>query len=117
MKDFLASAENMSSQQEANWQLYEAAKCGNLMGIARALAHGADVEWKNDQDGGKTPLHACAVCPRGEGEWMAIECAELLIQNGAEMKVMDQSSHNVLDCAVLGSADRDMIEYLLSKFE
>ena len=89
------------------------------MDVAIALARGANVDWRNDHDGGRTPLHALAICPRPEGdeEWLGIECAELLLQNGANMKVLDHSSHNVLDCAVLGSADRRMLEYLSQKFE
>lgn len=118
-KDFLATSESMGDETKVNMELYEAAKTGNLMEVATALARGANIDWRNDEDGGKTPMHACAICPRidGQQKWMGIECAELLLQNGANMKLLDHSSHNVLDCAVLGSADRDMVEYLSMKFE
>jgi ankyrin repeat protein len=117
-KDFMKFHDKSQNSEAKNRELYEAAKEGKLLAAATALAQGADVEWKNAEDGGKTPLHACAVSQRpSDGEWLAIECAELLIQNGADMKVLDHSSHNVLDCAVIGNADREMVEYLSTKFE
>ena len=118
-KDFLALTGTEKDPGRKNRELYEASKNAQLLAVATALAHGADVEWKNEEDGGKTPLHACAVSPRSsdESEWLAIECAELLLQNGATMSILDQSSHNVLDCAVIGNGDREMIEYLSSKLE
>lgn len=111
--------DNVVEEEKLNRELYEAAKSANLMGVAAALARGANVEWKNENDGGKSSLHACAIAPRpdGNGEWLGLECAELLLQNGANMKVLDHSDHNVLDCAVLGNADREMVEYLSTKFE
>ncbi|CAB9522769.1 with coiled-coil, ANK repeat and PH domain-containing protein [Seminavis robusta] len=117
-KDFMATNGDKDAET-INRELYEAAKEGRVLASVTALAHGADIEWKNDKDGGKTSLHVCAVQPRPSGEvnWYAIECAELLIQNGADMKVLDHSSHNVLDCAVIGNADREMVEYLAKKFE
>lgn len=118
-KEFLTTSESMKDARLVNLELYTAAQQGDLMGVATALARGANVDWRNDQDVGRTPLHALAICPRPDSEedWMGIECAELLLQNGANMKVLDHSSHNVLDCAVLGSADRHMLEYLSQKFE
>ena len=117
-KDFMAVNGQSTDREVRNRELYEAAREGKLLEAATALAQGADVEWKNEKDGGKTALHVCAISQRpSDGEWLAIECAELLIQNGADMKVLDHSSHNVLDCAVVGNADREMVEYLSTKFE
>ena len=37
------------------------------------------------------------------------------VQNGAKLDVRDQSTHGVLDSALVGNADREMIEYLSMK--
>jgi hypothetical protein len=104
--------EEMSSKK-----MYEAAEMGDVLGIAKALAHGAVATWQNPDDNNKTALHACAQLKSSdnEGEWKAIECAELLIQNGAKMDTRDHSSHGVLDSALIGNADVAMIEYLSAK--
>lgn len=98
--------------------LYEAAKICNIGGVASALAHGGSAEWTNQDEGGKTALHICALAQRREGDdsaWQAIECAELLIQNGAKLDTFDASSHGVLDSALLGNAEVEMVEYLTAK--
>ena len=96
--------------------LYKSAADCDLLGIASALAHGASVNWQNPEDEGRTALHACALNKKKEGEdWKAVECAELLIQNGAKMEAHDNADHGVLDCAVIGGAEREMIEYLTIK--
>lgn len=98
-------------------EMYEAAKHGDAIGIITALARGANPCWKNPEDDGKTALHACALVKASEQdkEWKAIECAELLLQNGAKMDIRDGLSHGVLDTALIGNADREMIEYLSMK--
>ena len=97
--------------------MYEAAKVGNVLGIAEALARGAISTWQNPEDDDKTALHVCSLSKKEdtEGEWKAIECAELLIQNGAKIDTRDKSSHGVIDLAVIGNADLEMIEYLNMK--
>jgi Putative GTPase activating protein for Arf len=106
--------------------LYSAASCGDLVAAASALAHGGSVEWTNPKDGGKTALHKCVVAKRdplkdtvGSGEaappWLAVECAEFLLQNGAKIDVLDAAAHGVLDCALLGNAEVEMVEYLTRK--
>lgn len=114
-----------SSRNEAerierfNCELYDAAGQGNLMGVVEALAHGGSVEWKNCE--GKTPLHACAVSSPPDDdedwgvEWQGIECAELMIQNGAKMNALDDNQQSPLDCAVIGGAEREMIEFLSAR--
>jgi hypothetical protein len=96
--------------------LYDAASRGDVLGVASALAHSGMPTWQNPDDGGKTALHICALHKKSEGEeWKAIECAELLIQNGAKVDTRDNASHGVLDSAVVGNAEREMIEYLSMK--
>ena len=96
--------------------MYAAAKNGDVLGIARALAHGAVVTWKNVDEDNKTALHVCTqLSASGEEGSKAIECAELLIQNGAKMDACDNVSQGILDAAMLANVDRSMIEYLSSK--
>lgn len=97
--------------------LYEASKNCDVYRAVEALAHGGSVDWKNPDEGGKTPLHVCAVS-KNEGDeavWEAIETAELLLQNGAKMDAFDGSEHGVLDCALLGGANLKMVEFLSTK--
>lgn len=109
---------------QVNRDLYQAASKADLLGVTEALAHGGSVDWKNHQDGGKTALHACAVSkPSGDDDWQAehddkwhgLECAELLLQNGAKMKTLDDNHQGPLDCAVIGGAEREMIEFLSAR--
>ena len=74
------------------------------------------MDWVNETDNGRTPLHACVVNSRdGENDWKGLETAELLIQNGAKIDKKDGSSHSVIDAAIVGNADREMIEYLMAR--
>eukprot|EP00571_Detonula_confervacea_P016988 CAMPEP_0172304842 /NCGR_PEP_ID=MMETSP1058-20130122/6213_1 /TAXON_ID=83371 /ORGANISM="Detonula confervacea, Strain CCMP 353" /LENGTH=989 /DNA_ID=CAMNT_0013016231 /DNA_START=74 /DNA_END=3043 /DNA_ORIENTATION=+ len=96
--------------------LFHAARRGDLSAIQEALAKGGSVGWKNADEGGKTALHICVVGqPLDENDlesWKGIQCAELLIQNGAKLAAEDSDHHKVLDCAVVGNGRREMIEYL-----
>lgn len=96
--------------------LFEACKTGDSRSAMDAFVHGGAVDWINPDEGGKTPLHACALAKKREGEpWQAIETAEFLIQNGARLDTLDAASHGVLDCALLGSAEVEMVEFLSSR--
>jgi Arf-GAP/coiled-coil/ANK repeat/PH domain-containing protein len=120
-KGFLKLSENDGKNSEEreeknSMEMYEATKNGNVLGIARALAHGAVVTWKNTDDNNKSALHACTQIKAADTEdWKAIECAELLLQNGAKMNARDSITEGVLDSAVLANSDRAMIEYLSTK--
>jgi len=99
-----------------NLRLYEAAQNADVMGIAECLAYGGNVDWKNPNDDNKTALHACALTkPKEDSEWLGIESAELLIQNGAKVNVMDANTQTALDCTVIGNGAREMVEYLSSR--
>ncbi|GAX21703.1 Arf-GAP with coiled-coil, ANK repeat and PH domain-containing protein [Fistulifera solaris] len=67
--------------------LYDAAKKCDLVAAAGSLARGGSPDWTNPDEGGRTPLHACALVPVPEGdeEWHAIEMAEFLLQNGGKL--------------------------------
>lgn len=98
-------------------RLYEAARIGNLKGMSDALSLGASVDWVNGDDG-KTPLHVCVLVgrPAKDGEkWNGIECVELLLKHGANIYALDRDGHNIMDCAVVGGAEREMVEFLSAK--
>uniref|UniRef100_A0A7R9ZR70 Uncharacterized protein n=1 Tax=Craspedostauros australis TaxID=1486917 RepID=A0A7R9ZR70_9STRA len=121
-RGFIEYAENDGKTHEEREEkysrdLFTAASNCDVIGIATALAHGAVITWKNPEEKGRTALHACVLKKRGEGDgsWCAAECAELLLQNGAKLDAQDDEMHAVLDCAVIGGAEREIIEYLTLK--
>jgi len=97
--------------------LFEAAKKGDVCRAMSAFAHGGKIEWASPDEGGKTSLHICSLMKReDEAEpWLAVETAEYLLQNGGKMSNLDGEDHGVLDCALLGGADLEMVEFLTSK--
>ncbi|XP_069774855.1 arf-GAP with coiled-coil, ANK repeat and PH domain-containing protein 3 [Narcine bancroftii] len=62
--------------------VYKAAQARNLAVMAEALAHGADVNWVNDEDENKTPLIQAVM----GGSLVA---CEFLLQNGADVNQKD----------------------------
>ena len=74
------------------------------------------MNWTNQDQFGKTPLHACVLSKRdGKKDWKGVETAELLIQNGARIDASCANDQSVLDMALLGSAERDMVEYIMTR--
>uniref|UniRef100_A0A7N4NPZ3 Arf-GAP with coiled-coil, ANK repeat and PH domain-containing protein n=1 Tax=Sarcophilus harrisii TaxID=9305 RepID=A0A7N4NPZ3_SARHA len=61
---------------------YRAARARNLPVLAEALAHGAEVNWVNEEDEGKTPLIQAVL-----GGSLII--CEFLLQNGADVNQRD----------------------------
>ena len=120
-KGFLAFEESDgNTEDERNEKysrdLFAACRDGDLIGSVSALAHGGSVEWVNSDQDGKTALHVCTLRKKGDDSpWNAIECAEFLLQNGAKMDALDAAKHNVLDSALLGNAEVEMVEYLTAK--
>lgn len=102
-----------------NQELYQAAKACDVYKIAYSLAHGGSVEYVNQEEGGRTPLHACALAKQIEGDdekkLKHIEAAELLLQNGAKLAAKDIEGHDVLAAAVVGGADVEMVEFLSNR--
>ncbi|NWR59628.1 ACAP3 protein, partial [Bucorvus abyssinicus] len=62
--------------------LYKAAQARNLPLMAEALAHGAEINWVNDEDENKTPLIQAVM----GGSLIA---CEFLLQNGADVNQRD----------------------------
>ncbi|XP_043919133.1 arf-GAP with coiled-coil, ANK repeat and PH domain-containing protein 3 isoform X1 [Protopterus annectens] len=63
--------------------IYKASRARNLPVMAEALAHGADVNWVNDEDENKTPLIQAVI----GGSLIA---CEFLLQNGADVNQRDR---------------------------
>ncbi|XP_043919135.1 arf-GAP with coiled-coil, ANK repeat and PH domain-containing protein 3 isoform X2 [Protopterus annectens] len=63
--------------------IYKASRARNLPVMAEALAHGADVNWVNDEDENKTPLIPAVI----GGSLIA---CEFLLQNGADVNQRDR---------------------------
>mmetsp|Transcript_4099 Transcript_4099/g.7910 ORF Transcript_4099/g.7910 Transcript_4099/m.7910 type:complete len:481 (-) Transcript_4099:119-1561(-) len=114
------------SQDKNNIELYNAAKHGDIMGVATALAKGGSVDYTDKLEAGMTPLHVCATGgPKASSTRVnddanddanrtrrRLECAELLIQNGAKIDATDYHEHTVLDGAVCHGGSQDMVEFL-----
>ena len=73
------------------------------------------MNWSNPDQDGKTPLHVCVMSKREGENWKGIETAELLIQNGARIDASCANDQSVLDTALLGSAEREMVEYIMTR--
>lgn len=97
--------------------LYEAAKLNDLASLAEAIQKGANISWKNPKDSGKSALHVCVLGkkPKDGSKWNAIECVELLLGNGGQLEALDNDGHNCMDVAVVGNAEREMVEFLATK--
>ena len=98
--------------------LFESAREADLLGLMEALAYGGKIDWKNPDEDGKTPLHICALSrriPDTDHPWQGLECAEFLLQNGAKVDARDHHTQGVLDCAVIGDGEREMVEFLSAR--
>lgn len=104
-------------EQKYNLDLYNAAKCCDVRAAATALAKGAKVNWINENEGGKTPLHACLQSKGGNGDenWKGIETAELLLQNGSKTTTMDNDKLPFLQLATEGKVNSDLSEYIITR--
>lgn len=76
------------------------------------------MQWQNIVDDNKTALHKCVAFKKdGQKDWKGLETAELLIQNGAKIDTKDGMSQSVIDAAIVGNAEREMVEYLMSRLK
>lgn len=80
------------------------------------LYHSVSVNYVNPNDNNRTPLQACLVSQRGDGQhWFGIETAELLILNGAKLNNTANNDESILDTALQGNADQEMVQYLIAR--
>ena len=112
-----ADGDDKEREERFSRDLFAAARRGDVESAAEAIAKGANVQWQNGDDGDKTALHVCAISrPSQDGQpWTGIECAELLIQNGAKVDTRDKDHQNALDICLVGNGHHDMVTYLTSK--
>ena len=111
---FIPSDQNGSSitQQESTTRapdisIHKAAEDGNIEVVKQHLAAGADVNMKNEDDLGATPLHQAA--DNGHKE-----IAELLIINDADVNAKDKDGETPLHKAS-SSGEKEIIELLIAK--
>lgn len=96
------------SINDANQLLYESSSSGKLLDIIQAIAYGADVNWKNENDEYRSPLHiACS-----QGNVLAVE---LLCQWNADVSSLDSLGKTPLDYA--SDEGGTIIESLVRKLE
>ncbi|XP_018587644.1 arf-GAP with coiled-coil, ANK repeat and PH domain-containing protein 2 isoform X2 [Scleropages formosus] len=91
----LGDGDSQGAQEErerVGRRLYQAAQQGDLVSMATALAQGAEVNWSNAEDEGRTPLIA-ATCG---GSLLA---CHFLLQNGANVNQRDQRGQGALHAA------------------
>ena len=71
------------------------------------------VNWANPEQEQKTSLQVCIQSGLlDNNDWKGIKTAELLIQNGAKINILDQ---NVLNLALRGSSEHDMVKYIMTR--
>ena len=93
-------------------RLYLAAQNGDLFGVMNAFIKGADTNWKNVIEDGRSALHACAVSKKKVGKvWNGLECAEFLIQNGAKPDIYDNEQRSPIDLALVEGGDIEFLDY------
>eukprot|EP01135_Chromosphaera_perkinsii_P004641 Nk52_evm34s292 gene=Nk52_evmTU34s292 len=72
--------------------LFDACEKGDFGGVVRAIAHGAETNWKNADSSNRTPIHA-AVSQND------ISLVEYLLQNGANASMCDDMGQSPLHIA------------------
>ncbi|XP_064415428.1 arf-GAP with coiled-coil, ANK repeat and PH domain-containing protein 2 isoform X2 [Latimeria chalumnae] len=80
------------SELHPGMRLYRAALEGDLPSMAEALAHGADVNWVNKEEDGKTPL-IISTCGG------SLVSSEFLLQNGANVNYRDKKGRGAIHAA------------------
>lgn len=86
-------------------RLIAAAAAGDVEGALRCVAAGADLDWRDPDQGHRTALHVAAAGNRAE-------VVALLVQNGARADVRDADGLVALDLAT-AAAGLEAVRYLL----
>uniref|UniRef100_A0A8C1WBS5 Arf-GAP with coiled-coil, ANK repeat and PH domain-containing protein n=1 Tax=Cyprinus carpio TaxID=7962 RepID=A0A8C1WBS5_CYPCA len=77
---------------QAGGRLYKASLSGDLVAMATALAEGAEVNWSNPEQEGRTALIGSAIGG-------SLSACEFLLQNGANVNHRDQHGQGALHAA------------------
>uniref|UniRef100_A0A8C4S6E2 Arf-GAP with coiled-coil, ANK repeat and PH domain-containing protein n=1 Tax=Erpetoichthys calabaricus TaxID=27687 RepID=A0A8C4S6E2_ERPCA len=88
----LVASQTVSSEQHLGLQLYQAAQEGHLGNMAAALAQGADINWANKEEEGRTPLISAM-----HGD--SLVACEFLLLNGANVNYRDNCGQGALHAA------------------
>jgi len=78
-------------EERVSTNLHKAAKKADVIGIARFIAHGASINWKNEEKDDRTVLEICVDLMKDDVH-QATQCVELLLQNGADTNCLDEES-------------------------
>ncbi|XP_028654236.2 arf-GAP with coiled-coil, ANK repeat and PH domain-containing protein 1 isoform X1 [Erpetoichthys calabaricus] len=92
--DFMDDKDNDLSALHPGALLYRAAAMQNFPVMADALAHGADVNWVNNNEGNRTPLIQAVSVD-------SLVACEFLLQNGANVNQKDSLGHSPLHHATI----------------
>ncbi|CAL1528852.1 unnamed protein product, partial [Lymnaea stagnalis] len=76
--------------ESSSKELLRSVRDGSLENIQRALLHNGDVNTTDDS--GKTSLMIAAA----EGRWSSLSCLKLLIQNGADLNMVDNKGRSAI---------------------
>lgn len=93
------------SKLDPNMLLYKAAQARNLPVMLEALSHGANPNWVNDDDEGKSPLMKAV-------ETGSIAACEFLLLNGAKLDRRDHKGRSPLHHATIHGHTGQVCQFL-----
>ena len=99
--------EKEDEKTKLNRALKDAASLGQLDKVKELLKNGADVQWRDPTDNGKTPLVRAVLGGRAE-------VVKFLLENGADINYPDGSGRYPVYFCCIGS-DVDLLKFLLAK--
>ena len=97
-------AEPVTKDSNADKELFDAVKSGDIEAVEKRIAAGADISGKDDT--GATVLHHAAI--RGRHEMIKI-----LLQAGGDVNAKMRNNNTPLHMAILGGAKKDVLLALL----
>ena len=89
--EIMSSHQNIDMAQDLHW----ACTRGDLRTVSKLLSQGASVDWFNNKDMGKTPLHKAAET----GRW---DICNMLVKKNANVLAEDKAGNNCIQTANAG---------------
>lgn len=97
----------VDEQTQLNQALKKAASLGHVDEVKKYIAQGADVQWRDPADNGKTPLTKAVLLER-------FEVVKVLLENGADIHYPDGSGrYPILFCCI--GSNVEQLKFLLAK--